>query len=138
MSSANPPTTPPPRPCHAWLAHFLISLFSIVMGTAGLAIGWQKAAHLLAGPTPSGLLTLLASVVFAITAIFYAAKLARHPEAVAAERLHPVRMNFFPTFSIGILLLAIAWSGPAPAAAGWLWAAGAAVHPGLHLMTMSS
>lgn len=140
MSSANPTDhTATPALQASRLAHFPISLFSIVMGTAGLAIGWQKAAHLLGWPNAVGLaLTLLASVVFAITAIFYAAKLARHPEAVAAERLHPVRMNFFPTFSIGILLLAIAWSGPAPAAAGWLWAAGAAVHLGFTLMTMSS
>ena len=136
--------TPIPNDAHsmnppARLANFPIALFSTVMGTAGLAIAWQKAAHSLGWPDAAGgLLALLASLLFVITTLFYAAKLLRHPSAVTAERLHPVKMNFFPTFSIGILLLAIAWSPVAPRAAAALWMTGAALQLGFTLMIMSS
>lgn len=140
MSTANPTDTPAaPAIESARLAHFPVALFSTVMGSAGLAIAWQKAGHLLGWPAVVGqALTLLATGLFVLITLLYALKLSRHPEAVAAERRHPVRMNFFPTFSIGILLLAIAWHGAAPEVARWLWAIGAVLHLGFTLMAMNS
>ena len=124
---------------HHRLAHFPVALFSTVMGSAGLAIAWQKAAHLLGWPSMVGsVLTVLASVLFVLITVIYAMKLVRHPAAVHAERRHPVKMNFFPTFSIGILLLSIAWHGAAPTVSTWLWMAGAALHLTFTLMAMSA
>jgi tellurite resistance protein len=121
------------------LSHFPVALFSTVMGSAGLAIAWQKAAHLLGWPGVVGLaLGLLATALFLVVSLLYGLKIVRHPGAVAAERRHPVRMNFFPTFSIGILLLSITWYGTAPELARALWMVGAALHLAFTLMTMSA
>ena len=121
------------------LAHLPVALFSTVMGSAGLAIGWQKAAHLLGWPAAiGGVLGLLATVLFVLLSFFYGLKMIRHPGAVAGERRHPVRMNFFPTFSIGILLLSITWHGSAPELAKGLWMVGATLHLAFTLMTMSA
>lgn len=138
MSSANPTNTPAAFD-HTRLAHFPVALFSTVMGSAGLAIAWHKAAQLLGWPAIVGqALTVLASGLFVLLCALYGLKAMRHPDAVAAERRHPVKMNFFPTISIGILLLAIAWHGVAPEAARWLWMLGAALHLGFTLMAMNS
>jgi tellurite resistance protein len=124
---------------HGRLEHLPVSLFAIVMGTAGLAIAWKKAHHVLA--LPSGIwqaIAATATLLFAFLAVVYALKLVRHPKAVAAERAHPIRVNFFPTISIGILLLSIVWADEYPAVAAGLWAAGAILHLGFTLMAMSS
>lgn len=121
------------------LAHFPVSLFAIVMGLAGLAIAWMKAHHL-AG-APAGIATGVrwaASAVFVFLLLCYAAKVLRHPDEVAAEIRHPVRLNFFPAISIGLILLAISWVPDAPAAARLMWGVGAALHLGFTLYVMSS
>jgi tellurite resistance protein len=124
---------------HGRLEHLPVSLFSTVMGTAGLAIAWKKAHAVLAFPAPVWRgLAVLATLLFAFLAAAYALKLARHPRAVAAERAHPVRVNFFPTISIGILLLAIVWADEYPSIAAGLWASGATLHLAFTVMAMSS
>ena len=121
------------------LAHFPVSLFAIVMGTAGLAIAWMKAHHALGAPVEiTQLLRWVASAIYLFLLAMYAAKLVRHPAEVAAERRHPVRLNFFPAISIGLILLAIAWAPDAPAAASWMWRIGAALQLGFTLYVMSS
>ncbi len=120
------------------LAHFPVALFSTVMGMAGLTLAWLKAHHL--GGMPLGVGELLrwaASALYAFLLFMYAAKLLRHPGEVAAERRHPVRLNFFPAISIGLLLLATAWLPAAPVLAGWMWTAGAALHLAFTLWAMS-
>ncbi|MCQ9377290.1 SLAC1 anion channel family protein [Methyloversatilis sp. XJ19-49] len=121
------------------LAHFPVSLFAIVMGTAGLAIAWMKAYHALGAPVEiTQLLRWMASALYLFLLAMYAAKLVRHPAEVAAERRHPVRLNFFPAISIGLILLAIAWAPDAPAAASRMWRIGAALQLGFTLYVMSS
>lgn len=124
---------------HGRLEHFPVSLFSTVMGTAGLAIAWKK-AHVVLG-LPAAVwqgLAVAASAVFVFLAAVYALKVLRHPRAVAAERAHPIRVNFFPTISIGVLLLSIVWSESYPSVAAGMWAAGATLHLAFTLMAMSS
>ncbi|MBI4755642.1 MAG: SLAC1 anion channel family protein [Betaproteobacteria bacterium] len=82
-------------------------------------------------------LAVVVSVLFVFLAAVYAAKLVRHPQAVRSERAHPIRVNFFPTISIGILLLAILWADEAPGIAAVLWMAGAALHLAFTLSIMS-
>lgn len=120
------------------LAHFPVALFASVMGIAGLAIAWLKAAH--TGLVPEAIgggIRWLASGLFAFLLLVYVAKLLRHPAAVMAERAHPLKQNFFPAISIGILLLATAWAHTAPTVAQWLWTIGAASHLIFTLLAMS-
>lgn len=127
-----------PSEPHVRLAHFPVALFASVMGAAGLAIAWLKAGHLGLVPEEIGaLLRWLASVLFTFLLLTYAAKLLRHPAAVLAERAHPLKQNFFPAISIGLILLATAWRHDAPQAASWLWGIGAALHLAFTLLAMS-
>ncbi|AHF03614.1 C4-dicarboxylate ABC transporter [Marichromatium purpuratum 984] len=111
------------------LAFFPIPFFAMVMGMSGLTIGWEKAQHLLGldlGITPW--LVGFSSLLFLTLALLYAAKLLRHPQAVLAELRHPVKLNFFPTISISLLLLAIAYLPLQQVVSQTLWFAGAALH----------
>ena len=120
------------------LAHFPVALFASVMGVAGLAIAWLKAAQTGLVPELVGSgLRGLATVLFACLLLIYLAKLWRHHTAVMAERAHPLKQNFFPAISIGLLLLAIAWAHTAPTMASGLWAVGATLHLVFTLLAMS-
>jgi tellurite resistance protein len=128
--------TPPPG---SRLEHFPISFFATVMGTAGLAIAWHKAHLVLGLPGIVGeALRYFASALFVTLLLLYGAKLVRHPAAVAGEWRHPIRLNFFPAISIGLLLLAIAWMPAAPDFARILWGTGALLHLCFTLLAMSS
>ena len=116
-----------------------IALFSTVMGTAGLALAWLKAHAVLGMPALVGEgLRGAASALFVLLLVFYGLKALRYPQAVRMEMRHPVRINFFPTVSISLLLLAIAYLEPASEAAFWLWVAGAALHLSLTLAIFGS
>ncbi len=132
------PTATSPHPAPS-LAHLPVALFSTVMGTGGLALAWHKAAGVLGWPSAVGQgLTLLASLLLVIVGLLYALKWLRHPAEARAERKHPVKMNFVPTLSIGILLVAGAWLPSSPAAALPLWTLGALLHLSFTLVTMSA
>jgi len=124
---------------HNRLEHFPISFFATVMGTAGLAIAWQKAHAVLGAPQFIGqVLAWWALALFALIVLVYAAKWAGHPAAVRAELAHPVRLNFFPASSISLLLLSAAFLAGQPGMAGALWLAGAALHLAFTLYVMNS
>ncbi|WP_068806893.1 SLAC1 anion channel family protein [Thauera phenolivorans] len=121
------------------LAHFPVALFSTVMGIAGLAIAWIKASHVGGAPLEIGIvLRWAASALFLFLLAMYAAKLAVHPDAVRADCKHPVRLNFLPAISIGMILLSIAWAADAPFTARWVWGIGSGAHLGFTLYAMSS
>ena len=121
------------------LEHFPIAIFSIVMGMAGLTLAWQK-AHTVLGMPPIISMGLRGTVsaLFVILLVFYGLKTLRYPQAVAMEMRHPVRINFFPTISISLLLLAIAYLESAPEAAFWLWSTGTILHLGFTLAIFGS
>lgn len=111
------------------LTHFPVSFFSTVMGTAGLVIAWEQALQALGLPADALRWAVLV-VALQLTVIggIYALKVLRRPEAVREELRNPVKLNFFATMSISLVLLAIAsarfWPGPAEG----LWMAGAGLH----------
>jgi len=116
--------SPPTR-----LENFPISFFAMVMGLAGLTIAWEKAQHLLA--LDLHINTILVSVtaaVFAGLALVYARKFMSHRSAVMAELHHPVKLNFFPTISISLLLLAISFLPVSMEISRPLWLFGVALH----------
>jgi tellurite resistance protein len=113
-----PGTAPPSR-----LAHFPVAFFSVAMGLAGFAIALQRAERVLGLPAGGGAVLLVAAATaFGVIAVVYLAKILRHPGAVARELEHPVKLSFFPAYSIGLLLLSIAVHGEAPGASLWLLA----------------
>ncbi len=122
------PTTNKPRR----LENFPISFFAMVMGIAGLAIAWEKAQHLAGVDLRiNGLMVGITTLVFGVLMVLYLAKLVRFRAAVIGELRHPVKLNFFPTISISLLLLAIAFLPLAEAVSRPLWWLGA----GLHLLS---
>ena len=111
------------------LAHLPVSIFSIIMGLGGLAIAWQKAHVALGAPDMVWQsIACLASVLFLVLLAFYGIKALRFPSAVKLEWKHPVRVNFFPTISISLLLLGIVWLETAPLISQLLWITGTLTH----------
>lgn len=111
---------------HSALENYPVTLFTIVMGMAGLALALRAGEislglrHLASGAT-----YLLTLALFAVIASGYAAKAIRFPQAVRAEWAHPVKLAFFPAISIGLLLLAAATLPISLPAAHVMWVMGA-------------
>jgi tellurite resistance protein len=110
----------------------------MVMGLAGLTIGWEKAQsllnlHLAFVPWLIGAVSLL----FGALALIYLAKLLLHPDAVRDEIGHPVRINFMPTIAISLLLLSVVYLHQAPEASRWLWLAGTVLQLGFTLFVVN-
>jgi tellurite resistance protein len=119
------------------LRHLPVSFFSMVMGLSGLAIAWHKAQATFDLPvdlaTP---ILMLAGGLFCVLLTLYLTKLVRYRAAVVAELGHPVHLNFFPTISVSLLLLAVGTLPHWPGAAGVLWVLGSSLHLLLTLYVM--
>lgn len=76
---------------------------------------------------PAALLTV-SVVVFLLVSFVYIGKVLWHREAVRREFSHPIRINFFPTISINLLLFSIASLPLSATASFYLWIAGAVLH----------
>lgn len=131
-SAAIPAATTAPGP---WLMHVPVPLFAVIMGVTGLGIAWRKAGVTLGLPGMIGEAVLaLAALLFVVIAALYILKAVRHPAVVMQEFRHPVRAAFFPTISVGLLLLSIAATPHDRTVALALWSVGAALHLGLTLI----
>lgn len=112
-----------------WLMHVPIPLFALVMGTAGLAITWRKAHHVLGVPAMVGEIIMgVAAVAFVAIVVLYLLKMLIHRDEVMAEFNHPVRSSFFPAFSISLMLLSLGAEPYSHDLMFWLWAVGTALH----------
>lgn len=121
------------------LKHYPIAIFSIVMGMAGLTLAWQRTEKIHQLPTTtSDVLAYATAAVFVLIAVPYIVKFLRHPDAVLAELRHPIKINFFPTISVAVLLLAVVALHAYPPAAEPLWMAGTAGHLVLTLYIVHS
>ncbi|MEC7760445.1 MAG: SLAC1 anion channel family protein [Pseudomonadota bacterium] len=109
------------------LEHFPITFFAIVMGLLGLTMALNASAPVLGWTEPvADVMVWIAVAVMVVVAAFYLAKLLRYPRAVIAEWHHPVRLAFFPTMTISLLLLATALRDTHPGLSEPLWIVGAA------------
>ena len=121
------------------LANFPVSIFSIVMGICGLAIAWQRAQRVFENIGQIWLaIAMLATILFAGFLLGYAAKFIRYREQVIAEWKHPIRVNFFPTISISLLLLSVVWKETSASSAYILWLLGSVIHIGFTVAILSS
>lgn len=110
------------------LKNFPISFFSVVMGLAGLTIAVQKAAQVSYVPTLlAEFFAVVATVVMVALVVVYGAKIIKHPKAVQAEYASPVKVNFFPTIAINLLLLSIVYVPYSELASQLVWWLGAAL-----------
>ncbi|MDR3370976.1 SLAC1 anion channel family protein [Rhodoferax sp.] len=123
IASAAAPAAPNGR-----LEHMPVSMFSIVMGLAGTTIALEKAEHRWAwSVSPSSVLLAVTAAVFVLISLAHLSKFILHHEQVVAEFNNPIRLSFFPTMSIGMLLLAIAALGHFSDISLYLWTTGATV-----------
>jgi tellurite resistance protein len=121
------------------LEHMPVSLFSIVMGMAGTTIALEKAEHLWAWSIkPSSYLLTITALVYVLIAMAYLAKFVLHRQHVIAEFNNPIRMSFFPSMSISMLLLGIAAMSRYPEISLYLWAIGSAVQLLFTLVILSN
>lgn len=90
------------------LQYFPIPFFAVIMGISGLSIATHKAVDVFAISTIfSDVLTLLSITLFVSIFILYTLKTLKFFNAVKHEFNHPIRLNFFGTISISLLLLSI-------------------------------
>lgn len=120
------------------LPYMPITLFAQIMGLGGLAISWDRLGDIVPGGQIVGLIiAIVASLYFAVLLFSYAAKVVKHPDHTLEELNHPIRLNFFPTVSISLLLLSIYWQQFAGVSLA-LWVLGASLHLIATLYVMSS
>lgn len=114
---------------HSRLQHLPIALFAMVMGLSGLTLVWQKSATMLPlSPAIGQGLLVLTGGLFTVLLLAYALKAVRYRDAVRAELDHPVKLSFFPTISISLILLGTATRHSLPDLSIVLWGIGAALH----------
>jgi len=116
------------KPFQERLEHFPISFFAVVMGLAGFAIATEKIEHITGSSLGSSFLTFFAVLVFAAISSVYALKMFRFTAGIREEFDHPVRLHFFPAFSISLILLSIALLDSMPTVATYLWGIGTLLH----------
>lgn len=126
-------------PAPSRLEHFPIAFFAAVMGSAGFAIATHRVEQAFgAGAAASTGIAAFAGALFLVLAMIYALKTLRRPAAVLAEWRHPVRLSFFATLSIGLLLLAVTALPHARVAAESLWLVETTLQIGASLAIISA
>ncbi len=111
------------------IKYFPISFFSMILGMAGFAIAFQRAEQELQIPVHfSWYILVLTSGIFTVITIIYFLKIVRFKDEVKNEFNHPIKLSFFPTFSISLLLLSIAFLPVDIFISKYLWIFGAIIH----------
>jgi tellurite resistance protein len=99
------------------------------MGLSGLTIVLQKAVDIFNISKIIPLYVLyLSVVVFCVIAFFYLLKILLSRHEVIVEFNHPVKINFFPTFSISLLLLSVAFLPVSLDISRYFWYSGTILH----------
>ncbi len=112
------------------LRNFHITFFAIVLGMAGFSLAVQKvggqdgAGILPVLETPATVLLYVTIALFVLVGLIYAAKLVRHPDTLAKEFNHPVKINFFPLIAKVLLVLSVAYLDRNMQVSFYLWSAG--------------
>lgn len=91
------------------LQNFPISSFSIILGLAGFTIAFQRIENFFNFPKISIYILLSVSSLFLFLTFLYLSKIIKFKKSVMAEFNNSVKISFFPTFSISLLLLSIAF-----------------------------
>jgi len=90
------------------LQFFPIMMFATIMGLCGLTLVFEKLYEDFTFPRfISQTLFILTVVLFFIILITYILKIFKYKQEVIKELNHPIRVNFFATFSISMLLISL-------------------------------
>lgn len=117
------------EPTQNRLQFFPIAFFAMIMGLAGLSLAWQKAQHIYQLDLGINLpLALVSITIFSLLLLIYLAKALRYRQAVLSELQHPVKLSFFPTISISMILLGTVFLEIFPTLSHSLWLIGSALH----------
>ena len=126
------------KPINERVRHFPITGFAVVMGLTGLTIALGRAYHLQWLPkAPFDVLLFVDLGLFLLFAGLYGWKWVIATEEVIKDFRHPIRINFFATISISLLLLSIAFYAYWPVLALAFWWAGVLLQTVLALHTMT-
>ncbi|WP_417223957.1 SLAC1 anion channel family protein [Amphritea sp.] len=111
------------------LQHFPITFFAMIMGMTGLTLVWEKASSVFSTPPIIGhILLTLTACLFLILAVIYLLKIMLKTPAVLEEFAHPIKLSFFPAFSISMILLSVATLTVSKQLSFILWSCGSAIH----------
>lgn len=111
------------------LKNFPISFFSVIMGLAGFSIVLQRTENLFdLSQTLSSIFVFAVVILFVLISIVYLLKSFLFKDEVIKELNHPVKINFFPTISISILLLSILFIPIHQYISQFLWIIGTSIH----------
>ncbi len=111
------------------LQHMPISFFAMVMGMAGLSIGWEKACEVFQfSNVIYNILLLLTLIIFMVLSGMYTFKAIYFKQSLIKEWSNPVKINFIPTISISLLLFAIAFLQIAHQVSLVFWTIGTCLH----------
>ncbi|MBN2780361.1 MAG: SLAC1 anion channel family protein [Candidatus Marinimicrobia bacterium] len=109
------------------LRYFPISFFSVILGMAGFTIAFQRTETALnASFLLSNGFLIFTVLLFAVFILFYLMKMINYFPEVLAEFRNPLKLSFFPTTSISLLLLSILFLTIAPPVSKILWMIGSA------------
>jgi tellurite resistance protein len=90
------------------LINFPISFFSIMLGLLGFTIANQKAVEILHLPYKiSSIMIWLSVGIFSLLLIVLITKLIKYTSVVIEDYNHPIKMNFFPTIGISLIMFSI-------------------------------
>jgi tellurite resistance protein len=121
------------------LTHFPVSFFSTVMGMAGFSIAIAKAEQVYdLDPQVSLVLSMITLLLFIFLLAIYTVKLIKLRPAVIKELHHPIKISFFPTISISLILLSICMLHKNTEFANLLWLLGTNLHLGFTLFVMNT
>ncbi|MBN2655385.1 MAG: SLAC1 anion channel family protein [Nitrospirae bacterium] len=111
------------------IKYFPVSFFSMILGMAGFSIAWQRVEHIFELPIHlSQYVLALTSILFFALSLTYLIKIIKYKADIAIEFNHPVKLSFFPTISISMLLLSIAYVSVSAGISKWLWVFGTLLH----------
>ncbi|MBN2906755.1 MAG: SLAC1 anion channel family protein [Rhodobacteraceae bacterium] len=127
------------------LAHYPITFFATVMGMMGLTLALHAGEKAFWPPVPgevhvyhlySNYALYASAALLVVVATGYLLKVLTHFKMAAWEWHHPVRLAFFPTISISLILLSVAALADYPTLARPLWIVGTALQGMLSLLVI--
>lgn len=121
------------------IQHMPISFFAMVMGMAGLTIGWEKASEIFhfSSIIYTTLLTLTL-ILFTTLSGMYLFKAVYFKQSLSEEWTSPIKINFVPTISISLLLFAIAFLPISRQTSLAFWTLGCGLHLVISLHVINS